>query len=162
MKKLFIIAMCLVSLGLASCNKEKENEKFIGNYAGTISGDVVMTTPLMEEPFVLEDQGFDVSLLLTAGGQDDEVVASVDLDGEIFSVKGLCNGTHVDFDPFSQNVAVEGQDMNFLVNLKGDLNGNNLDVAGNVKAEGSITLEDFPIPIPVVVTADMTGTLIKQ
>lgn len=166
MKKLFIIAMCLVSLGLASCNKEKANEQFIGNYAGAISGDVVVEIAMpgvQADPVSLGNQSMDVVLQLTAGENDDEVIANYELEGEVFSLKGVCNGTHVDFDPFQESMTIEGEEMDFLLNLQGDLVGNNLNVTGDVKAEGSIVVdEQIPFPVPVVISSTMTGALVKQ
>lgn len=169
MKKLFIIAMCLVSLGLASCNKEKENEKFIGNYEGTLMGETLVSFNIpgmpAQEPMSLGEMELPVTIQMVAGDKDDEVIASyIDETGTAYSMKGIIDGNFVDFEPYTVTAHIEeyGSEMEVTLDLEGTLEGNNLNTVGKVTANGSINEpEIFPMPIPVVINVDVNGVLVK-
>lgn len=169
MKKLFIIAMCLVSLGLASCNKEKANEQFIGNYEGTLMGETLVSFNIpgmpAQEPMSLGEMELPVTIQMVAGDKDNEVIASyIDETGTAYSMKGIIDGNFVDFEPYTVTAPIEeyGSEMEVTLDLEGTLEGNNLNTVGKVTANGSINEpEIFPMPIPVVINVDVNGVLVK-
>ena len=170
MKRLFIIAMCLLSLGFASCHKDKDNdnentnEKFIGNYAGkiAINGTIETTVFGQTQTMPLDSLNADIELKITAGNENDEVIANFEMENQPISVKGKCKNNHVDFDSVSKTIVYEGQDIDCTFSMKGDLDGNTLNVDGYINATGTLTLPQIPMPMPVVVKANMSGPLARQ
>lgn len=170
MKKLFVIAMCLLSLGFASCHKDKDNgnentnEKFIGNYAGeiVINGTIEVTIFGETQTQPLDEQKTDIELKITAGNENDEVIANFEMEGQPVNIKGKCKNNHVDFEPVSKTIDYEGQQINCTFSMKGDLDGNTLNVNGNINATGTLTDPQIPMPVPFVVKANMSGPLARQ
>ena len=170
MKRLFIIAMCLLSLGFASCNKDNDNEnentneKFIGNYAGeiAINGTIEATVLGQTQTMPLDSLNADIELKITAGNEKDEVIASFEMEDQPVNIKGKCKNNHVDFDSVSQTLTYEGQEIDCTISMKGDLDGNTFNVNGDINATGTLTLPQIPMPVPVVVKANMSGPLARQ
>lgn len=170
MKKLFIIAMCLLSLGFASCHKDKDNgnentnEKFIGNYAGeiVINGTIEVTIFGETQTQPLDEQKTDIELKITAGNENDEVIANFEMEGQPVNIKGKCKNNHVDFEPVSETIDYEGQQINCTFSMKGDLDGNTLNINGDINAKGTLTDPEIPLPMPFVLKANMSGPLARQ
>lgn len=165
MKKLFIIAMCLVSLGFASCKKENSNANFIGNYRGNIQfvGTATMTVMGQTVQHPVQETIDDFSLSLSAGSNGNEVLATVNIEESHYQVKGNCKGDAVEFEklPISEHIengtTVEGE-----LKMNGVLNGTNLVLTGTMTAHGTIVDEELPMPMPASFTANMNGTLHKN
>lgn len=167
MKRLFIIAMCLLSLGFASCHKDKDNnnensnEQFIGNFAGEIAINGTIETSVYGQAQSMPlDYKVDIELRITAGNENDEVIANFDMEDQPFSVKGKCKNNHVDFEPYKNNISYEGQQIDYTFNMKGDLDGDTFNVSGDFNATGNLAIEGTPMA--VVVKANLSGPLARQ
>lgn len=165
MKKLFIIAMCLVSLGFASCKKENSNANFIGNYRGNIqlvgTGTMTVMGQAMQIPF--QETIDDFSLSLSAGNNGNEVLATVNIEESHYQVKGNCKGDVVEFEKLAlSGLDEDGTIAEGEIKMNGVLNGANLVLTGTLTAHGTVVDEEYPMPMPVSLTANMNGTLHKN
>ena len=103
MKRTFLALVCVLAL-FASCNKEKPNEKFVGNYkaesmelkATLESSDQTVQSLVngQEIPVNFDD----VLLSITAGNKKDEVTAVMTVEGDNYTFKGTCSGDVIDFE----------------------------------------------------------------
>lgn len=135
---------------------ETENYKFVGNYAGSLEGEV--SIEIMGQTQVNNIE-YDAQLELLAGENDDEVMANYIQDGTEYNVKGTCNGNTVTFEPITVTYSETGSDMEIEINLKGTINGNSLFIEGTAETQGEIQI---PMPVPFVMHININGTLDKQ
>ena len=141
-----------------------ENDKFIGNYAGeiVINGTIEVTIFGETQTQPLDEQKTDIEMKITAGNENDEVIANFEMEGQPANIKGKCKNNHVDFEPVSETIAYEGQQINCTFIMRGNLDGNTLNVSGNINATGTLTDPQIPMPVPFVVKANMSGPLARQ
>lgn len=161
--------MCLLSLGFTSCHKDdnkdngKANEKFIGNYAGsvTVTGQAEVTFMGMTQTVPMDPQSAVLTFQLTAGDNDDQVIAKLDLDGQIFNTKGTCKDNEVTFDDVKETINLEETKIDFnLTNFKGNLDGNDLKLTGDIDAQGPIVVEEMSLDAKI--TGALSGTLARK
>ena len=78
MKKALIIAACCLTVLFTACNKEKPNEKFVGDWYGTgiVNGTMTMTMPVYGQEYVQEFNNIEIpmDINLAAGEAKNEVV----------------------------------------------------------------------------------------
>ena len=159
MKKALAIILCVVAVCFASCNKEKPNQKFIGNY----NGDVTAEYKLSALGYDLDGDPLETNLtmVISAGQKDDQVVAICTIEDESRTVNGTVTDNFVDFDPLVINEDIEGSQVNITVDLNGTLNDNVMNVTGTLAGSGTIIYEEFPTPIPFTMTGTVNGALNK-
>ena len=168
MKKALAIILCIVAVCFASCNKEKPNQKFIGSYQGKVTGNITIKGM---EPIEMhfDSLEMDLALSITAGNKDDKVVASITIMKENLNLlegtqtlNGTVNGDAVDFDPLTISRDIEGSHANITIDLNGNkVNGNTLNIAGNITGDGTAVIDLIPIPIPITFNGTINGTLNK-
>lgn len=128
MKRTFLALLCVLAL-FASCNKEKTNEKFVGNYFADkmeISGKI--NSPQMGE----QDISFpmqDVFLEIKAGNKRNEVLGymkfSQDSENKEYEMKGTCTDKVIDFEETTvqlKNISNLGVDLTLKVDGVCNLN----------------------------------------
>ena len=164
MKKAFVILLCVMAFSLASCNKEKPNEKFVGTYIGvpTATG----TVSLNGEPFPeFENQELpQLTMIIAAGDKKDQVTATCLMDDQTQVVNGIVDETTVDFDPTTLKFKIGDLgdlELEATVDLNAMLSNANLVLAGTAVSEGEI---EMPIigALPYKAEATISGTLLKQ
>lgn len=165
MKKALAIILCIVAVCFASCNKEKPNQKFIGNYQGKVTGNITIKGQIpgmepQEMPF--DSLEMDLAMSITAGNKDDKVVANCTIMEETHTLNGTVNGDAVDFDPLTISRDIEGSHANITIDLSGNkVNESTLNIAGNITGDGTAVIDLIPIPIPVTFNGTINGTLNK-
>lgn len=149
MKKTFLALVCVLAL-FASCNKEKTNEKFVGNYAADkmeVSGKI--NIPTMGEqniPFPLQG----VSLEIKAGDKRNGVLGymkfSQDGENKEYEMKGTCTDKVIDFEETTVQLKnIDNTDLNLTLKVSGVGNLNEsssfteLIYTGTFTGNGSIT-----------------------
>lgn len=146
-----------------TCN-EKPNAKFVGHYEGDalISGtyDINMTNmdPMHED---FEDQPFVTVLDIAAGDNNNEVLATVTINDQTNTVKGTVDGNKVSFeainDTYTMHSNYNGMNidipLDMTYNIIGTLNEGMLDLEGDCKGNGDISLFFF------TGTIEMEGTV---
>lgn len=143
---------------------ETENYKFVGNYAGSLTAHVSAEAEIMgqQQQVDLGDMEYDTNLELLAGENDNEVMAHYDLEGTEYTVKGICQGNEVTFDPIHVTYSEGANNMEIDINLTGTIDGITLHISGNAETEGEIEMPGFPMPIPCTMHININGTLDKQ
>ena len=165
MKKALAIILCIVAVCFASCNKEKPNQKFIGNYQGKVTGNITIKGQIpgmepQEMPF--DSLEMDLAMSITAGNKDDKVVANCTIMEENHTLNGTVNGDAVDFDPLTISRDIDNSHANITIDLSGNkVNESTLNIAGNITGDGTAVIELIPIPIPVTLNGTINGTLNK-
>ena len=149
MKRTMLTIVCLLAL-FASCNKEKTNEKFVGNYAADkmeISGKI--TIPVMgEQDISFSLQG--VFLEIKAGNKRNEVLGymkfSQDGENKEYEMKGTCTDKVIDFEETTvqlKNISGTDADLTLKVSGVGNLNESSsfteLIYTGTFTGSGSVT-----------------------
>jgi hypothetical protein len=160
MKKTFIIALCCLTALLAACNKEKPNEKFVGDYEGSGVVNATMTVAGIY-PQEFNDVDLPIKINIAAGDADNKVILTyinAELD-ETYTATGTVNGNDIDFDPVTINTVVESYEVEATLDLDGSLSGNDLTLNGSVKGGGTFAQSGFQAPYTIEGT--MTGTVTK-
>lgn len=165
MKKVFIIALCCISLVFAACKKEKPYEKFIGSYEGsallkgTVSFDVVGVGSFEQDI----ENTFPMDITLSAGSADDKLVMTYTSEdqSETFTATGTITDDQVDFDPVQIKQEIEGSLVSLTLDMEGTLTGNIFALSGTVDGEGNITMMEYPLPIPFGITGTISANLDK-
>lgn len=162
MKRTLIIALCCLTALLAACNKEKPNEKFIGDWYGNGVANVTMTITLPAGgPINQEFNNITVpmSINLTAGETKDQVIFTYTNEEvhETYTTKGIVKNNDVDFDPISVNMTVEGTTVTATLDLKGILStsGDVLALNGAVSGQGNLADGGVPYTATGTITANL-------
>ena len=162
MKRTLIIALCCLTALLAACNKEKPNEKFIGDWYGNGVANVTMTITLPAGgPINQEFNNITVpmSINLTAGETKDQVIFTYTNEEvhETYTTKGIVKNNDVDFDPISVNITVEGTTVTATLDLKGILStsGDVLALNGAVSGQGNLADGGVPYTATGTITANL-------
>lgn len=149
----------------ASCNFEsiaKPTSFFIGNYSGyTVIDGTVAATQIPYSYPIPHDQ-VPVSAIVTESDQDGMVNISLTYDGITYATTGTIMGLHIDFAPFDVEIEVSESLITGTIDLEGDKNGETLLVTGTIEGEGSVTLDDFPIAMPVTLSGTVSGEMNLQ
>ncbi len=160
MKKALAIILCVVAVCFASCNKEKPNQKFVGNYQGDVTANFTITA--LGQVLPMDPVEMPMTMNITAGTNDDEIVAICTIQEETRTLNGTVNGDAVDFSPLVINEDIEGSQVNITIDLDGNkVNENTLNVGGSISGDGNIITDDIPMPIPVTMTGTASGVLNK-
>lgn len=170
MKRTFLALVCVLAL-FASCNKEKPNEKFVGNYkaddmelkatistTATLPGGIENMFNGQELPVSFDD----VALNVTAGNKKDEVTAVMTIEGDNYTFKGTCNGDVIDFEQtaihiIASDVAVAGSnfDINATIDASAKLNSDGqLLYSGTFTGTGNITAPNIAPGVTVPISMD--------
>ena len=164
MKRTLIIALCCLTALLAACNKEKPNEKFIGDWYGNGVANVTLTmTVPTGGSYSQEFNNITVpmSINLTAGETKDQVIFTYTNEEvhETYTTKGIVKNNDVDFDPISVNMTVEGTTVTATLDLKGILStsGDVLALNGTVSGQGNYA--EGGLFIPYTATGTITANL---
>ena len=162
MKRTLIIALCCLTALLAACNKEKPNEKFIGDWYGNGVANVTMTITLPAGgPINQEFNNITVpmSINLAAGETKDQVIFTYTNEEvhETYTTKGIVKNNDVDFDPISVNITVEGTTVAATLDLKGILStsGDVLALNGAVSGQGNLADGGVPYTATGTITANL-------
>ena len=164
MKRTLIIALCCLTALLAACNKEKPNEKFLGDWYGNGVANVnlTMTVPTGGS-YSQEFNNITVpmSINLAAGETKDQVIFTYTNEEvhETYTTKGIVKNNDVDFDPISVNMTVEGTTVTATLDLKGILStsGDVLALNGTVSGQGNYA--EGGLFIPYTATGTITANL---
>ena len=159
MKRSFIIALCCFTVLLASCNKEKPNEKFIGDYEG--SGLINGTMTVLNYNQEFNDIAIPMKINLAAGDDKDKVILTYineELD-ETYTTTGTITNNDVDFDPVEINTLIETYEVHATLDLAGTLTGTILTMSGAVTGGGTYT--DGGLSLPYTIEGNLTGNLNK-
>ncbi len=164
MKRTLIIALCCLTALLAACNKEKPNEKFIGDWYGNGVANVTLTmTVPTGGSYSQEFNNITVpmSINLAAGETKDQVIFTYTNEEvhETYTTKGVVKNNDVDFDPISVNMTVEGTTVTATLDLKGILStsGDVLALNGTVSGQGNYA--EGGLFIPYTATGTITANL---
>ena len=103
MKKALIIAACCLTVLFTACNKEKPNEKFVGDWYGTGIVNGTMTMAVLGNEYVQEFNNIEIpmDINLSAGEAKNEVILTYTDEEmhETSTAKGIVKDNDVDFDP---------------------------------------------------------------
>ena len=163
MKKFAIIAMCCITMLFAACNKEKPNEKFIGDWygSGLANGTMSMNILGQEQVQDFNNIAIPMDVNLAAGEAKNEVILTYTSEEmhETYTTKGIIDGYNVDFDPIDINMTVQGTTIKATLDLMGALSSSEdiLSLNGTVNGQGSYAIEGYSIPYTATgtVTADL-------
>lgn len=165
MKRGIIIVLCCISVLFAACNKQKPNEKFVGDYAGDgfVNGTVSFTIgPGQTVNQDISDVSIPMSINLAAGEAKNEIILTYINDEieEVYTTKGIVNDYDVDFEPITIKQVIEGTSIDLVLDMEGSLNDQEtiLSLSGTVKGSGSMGEEGVSIPFNVdgTMTAELT------
>lgn len=161
MKKALAIILCVVAVCFASCNKEPEekpNQRFIGNYQGNVTID--FTISALGQVLPMEPVETPMAMNITAGSNDNEIVAICTIQEEARTLNGTVNGDAVDFSPIDINENIEGSQVNITIDLDGNkVNENTLNISGSLSGDGNYNADGLSIPVTMTGTA--SGVLNK-
>lgn len=153
-----------MTLLFSACNKEKDAEKFYGNYSGqiTLTGTIAVTGVTNQEI----NQSEDITMSIVEGTADNEVVATYTAEGESSSLIGTVDGDKVTFEPVTttlDTVTSEGiaLKMTSTEAFEGTLSGNILTIGGTFSGSGTMAHPQLPTPIPFTASGTITGPLTK-
>lgn len=164
MKRTLIIALCCLTALLAACNKEKPNEKFIGDWYGNGVANVNLTlTAPNGGSYSQEFNNITVpmNINLAAGETKDQVIFTYTNEElhETYTTKGTIKNNDVDFDPISVNMTVEGTTVTATLDLNGILSTNEDVLALNGSVSGQGIYAEGGHLIPYTATGTITANL---
>lgn len=164
MKRTLIIALCCLTALLAACNKEKPNEKFIGDWYGNGVANVNLTlTAPNGGSYSQEFNNITVpmNINLAAGETKDQVIFTYTNEElhETYTTKGTIKNNDVDFDPISVNMTVEGTTVTATLDLNGILSTNEDVLALNGSVSGQGIYAEGGLLIPYTATGTITANL---
>lgn len=138
MKKALLAMVCLLAV-FASCNKEKPNEKFIGNYKADnmeLKATLKTTDPTAQQ--LIDGQELpvafdDVLLSISAGDKKDKVAAVLTVEGDNYTFNGTCSGDVIDFEQTTLVIEKDGgaQGFKFKINAV-------VDASAKLNSEGQL------------------------
>lgn len=148
------------SLGFESI--AKPTSFFIGDYSGytVIDGTIVSTSIPYSYP-IPPDQ-VPISATVSESEQSGMVNISLTYDGITYATTGTISGLHIDFAPFDVEIEVDGSLVTGTIDLEGDKNDDSLLVTGSIEGNGTVTLEDFPVELPVTLSGTVSGVMNRQ
>lgn len=169
MKKIFVIMMCCLGLAFASCTpKEPANQKFIGDYLGTMYLNGTVTSPQLSqlgmESYPLENVEFQLQTNIVAGSNDDEVFVTFTIDDESYVTTGTVVDNTIQFGTISYNY-VETQsntDLTINLSLTGVLNENVITLSGPFTGSGVATIEiqeGFSLAFDLTASGNVNGSV---
>lgn len=166
MKKGMILALCYITVLFAACNKQKPNEKFVGDYAGngTVNGTISLHIgPGQTMNQDITDVTLPMSINLAAGEAKNEVILTYTNDEieETYTTKGIVNDFDVDFDPVTIKQVIEGTAIDLVLDMEGSLNEQATILSLNGTVTGSGTIGEDGSSVPFDVDGTMTAELIK-
>lgn len=163
MKKHLIIALCCLAALFTACNKEKPNEKFIGDWYGDGIVNGTMTMTVIGQEFVQEFNNIEIpmDINLSAGEAKNEVVLTYTDEEmhETYTSKGIVKDNDVDFDPIDVNMTVEGTTVTATLDLKATLSSNEEVLALNGTVSGQGNYAEGGNSIPYTANGTVTATL---
>ncbi len=164
MKRTIIIAMCCLAALLAACNKEKPNEKFIGDWYGNGIANVTMSLTVPTGGSYNQDFNnitVPMSINLAAGETKDQVIFTYTNEEvhETYTTKGTIKNNDVDFDPISVNMTVEGTTVTATLDLKGVLSTSEDVLALNGTVSGQGNYAEGGLFVPYTANGTITANL---
>ena len=164
MKRTIIIAMCCLAVLLAACNKEKPNEKFIGDWYGNGIANVTMSLTVPTGGSYTQDFNnitVPMSINLAAGETKDQVIFTYTNEEvhETYTTKGTIKNNDVDFDPISVNITVEGTTVTATLDLKGVLSTSEDVLALNGTVSGQGNYAEGGLFVPYTANGTITANL---
>ena len=164
MKRTIIIAMCCLAVLLAACNKEKPNEKFIGDWYGNGIANVTMSLTVPTGGSYTQDFNnitVPMSINLAAGETKDQVIFTYTNEEvhETYTTKGTIKNNDVDFDPISVNMTVEGTTVTSTLDLKGVLSTSEDVLALNGTVSGQGNYAEGGLFVPYTANGTITANL---
>ena len=164
MKRTIIIAMCCLAVLLAACNKEKPNEKFIGDWYGNGIANVTMSLTVPGGGSYNQDFNnitVPMSINLAAGETKDQVIFTYTNEEvhETYTTKGTIKNNDVDFDPISVNITVEGTTVTATLDLKGVLSTSEDVLALNGTVSGQGNYAEGGLFVPYTANGTITANL---
>lgn len=164
MKRTIIIAMCCLAVLLAACNKEKPNEKFIGDWYGNGIANVTMSLTVPTGGSYTQDFNnitVPMSINLAAGETKDQVIFTYTNEEvhETYTTKGTIKNNDVDFDPISVNITVEGTTVMATLDLKGVLSTSEDVLALNGTVSGQGNYAEGGLFVPYTANGTITANL---
>ncbi len=164
MKRTIIIAMCCLAVLLAACNKEKPNEKFIGDWYGNGIANVTMSLTVPTGGSYNQDFNnitVPMSINLAAGETKDQVIFTYTNEEvhETYTTKGTIKNNDVDFDPISVNMTVEGTTVTATLDLKGVLSTSEDVLALNGTVSGQGNYAEGGLFVPYTANGTITANL---
>ena len=129
---------------------EKPNAKFIGHYEGNalFTGTGTSTMPGYEN-MTFENQELPAVVDMVAGDNVNEVMATILINEQTNTVKGIVDGDKVSFEAINSTYTVVFFPLNMTYNIVGTLNNGQLNLEGDCHGEGSL----------MGITAELEGTL---
>lgn len=166
MKKHLIIALCCLAALFTACNKEKPNEKFIGDWYGDGVANITLTLTLPNGSSYnqeLNNITVPMSINLAAGESKDQVIFTYTNEEvhETYTTKGTVKNSEVDFDPINVNMSIEGSTVTATLDLKGILSSNEDELALNGSVSGQGNYAEGGLSIPYNATGTMTANLLR-
>ena len=163
MKKALIIAACCLTVLFTACNKEKPNEKFVGDWYGTGIVNGTMTMAVLGNEYVQEFNNIEIpmDINLSAGEAKNEVILTYTDEEmhETYTAKGIVKDNDVDFDPIDVDMTVEGTTVTATLDLKGTLSSNEEVLALNGTVSGQGNYAEGGLSIPYTANGTITATL---
>lgn len=164
MKKHLIIALCCLAALFTACNKEKPNEKFIGDWYGDGVANITLTLTLPNGSSYnqeLNNITVPMSINLAAGESKDQVIFTYTNEEvhETYTTKGTVKNSEVDFDPINVNMSIQGSTVTATLDLKGILSSNEDELALNGSVSGQGNYAEGGLSIPYNATGTITANL---
>ena len=129
---------------------EKPNAKFVGHYEGNalFTGTGTSTMPGYEN-MTFENEELPAVVDMVAGDNVNEVMATILINEQTNTVKGIVDGDKVSFEAINSTYTVVFFPLNMTYNIVGTLNNGQLNLEGDCHGEGSL----------MGITAELEGTL---
>lgn len=164
MKKHLIIALCCLAALFTACNKEKPNEKIIGDWYGDGVANITLTLTLPNGSSYnqeLNNITVPMSINLAAGESKDQVIFTYTNEEvhETYTTKGTVKNSEVDFDPINVNMSIQGSTVTATLDLKGILSSNEDELALNGSVSGQGNYAEGGLSIPYNATGTITANL---
>ena len=163
MKKHLIIALCCLTALFTACNKEKPNEKFIGDWYGDGVANITLTISLPTGSYNQELNNITVpmSINLAAGESKDQVIFTYTNEEvhETYTTKGTVKNSEVDFEPITVNMSIQGSTVTATLDLKGILSSNEDELALNGSMSGQGNYAEGGLSLPYTATGTITANL---
>jgi hypothetical protein len=166
MKKALLVIMCCVALVFCSCNKEEANEKFVGTFSGKTTATATVIFPQLSMSETMDEE-FYLTMVIAAGEESDQVIATCSFEDEAFTLNGTVDGDNVDFETISTNINESVDGMSIQVSTSIDLNGtlisNGLSLNGTIEGDGSVStpVSGVSISSPITIEGTIAGNLAK-
>lgn len=131
-----------------------------GYYEGFITVDgTIGASELLSMP--IPDDSVSVSMTITPTDTEGIVNVSMTYDASTYETTGVIDGDYINFLPFDVEVQVEESVVTGTIDLNANKIDETLSLGGNVSGQGTMTLPDFPIPLPVTLEGQVNGILYK-